>query len=152
MRKLLILAVILLCASVLAESFNEYGVWHAVDTVELSASEKRSFGPINMSGREAEINAHVYAIPTTGDSVRVNLVLYGMMNYALADTAHMRLLTSTGTTSQVSTVITLSDTLAGIESFPYLYGVIENKDADSEVDIDVWLYAKPDMRSLIRLR
>lgn len=152
MRKLSILILTVLCTSVFAESFNEYGIWQAIDNVVLSAGQRRSFGPVSVSGRESEINTHVYGVTGNGDSLKINLVIYGMMNYALADTVHRKELATTGTTSISGTTTTLADTLSGVESFPYVFGTIQNKDTNNNVTVDVWLYSVPSERTIVRLR
>jgi hypothetical protein len=150
MRKL-VLILFLACGTAWgATPFDENGVWRAVDTYSLAKGKTIGFGPQTMTQRDGKICVLVYG-RTGGDSLKVTVILYGMMGYSLADTLHMTPI-QTKTVATTGKTVVLADTLEGAKSFPFLYGKVKNNHPDSTATIDVYLYSLPRDNSVTMVR
>jgi hypothetical protein len=141
-----LLSVLLLASPVRAE-FNLYGVWEAVSSTELAKGQSVSFGTQRVQDRERDYTVLVYR--SGSDSTKAVLVLYGMMSYALADTVQ-RYEVLRDTMETVASVTVLSDSLIGLEHFPFMYGTLKNTDADSSATFTVYVYTREE--TTLRLR
>lgn len=139
MRILLIL--LLICNLIYASDFDDRGVWHAIKAVTLEDSEKVSFGVIDVSDREAELNILVYG-EGPDDSLVFILTLYGMMSANIADTnKSVSIFSSTKNLDEGG--VALADTLDDNQMFPYLYGNLYNINNADSTTFDLWLYMRP---------
>ena len=127
--------------------FDNRGVTKLIDGVALAESVKTTFGTIDVSEREAELNILVYG--TSADSLVYTIDLYGMMSPNLSDSAKAKLLFST-TINQLKGTKAHADTLFADSMFPYLYGHFYNIDGNETVTVDVWLYMKPRNLTIFR--
>jgi|6_EtaG_2_1085325.scaffolds.fasta_scaffold87659_2 hypothetical protein len=152
MKILITILVLSLSAVAFSQTIDQYGVYHAVEEQTLAAEEQVTFGPFFVGNRKAEINAFVYGITSSGDSLKVDLDIYGMMTNNIADTLKADLIASTGVTSLADSTVALADTLVDTENFPILYGKLLNADTNNTVTVDVFIHIRPSDRALIRLR
>ncbi len=141
MKKLLFILLTLVFVSIAYGDFNERHVWKALSGITVIHGATYSFGPRDMSDRENEFNVFVFGA-SNGDSLKTKIDIYGMMNYALADTNENILITTQTNVTNDSTV-TLADTLDGNEHFPYIFGKITNNHASASVVFDLYIYSKP---------
>jgi len=138
----IILPILIICSSVFADDFfDDRGVWQAINAVTLEDSERVSFGVIDVSDRESELNILVYG---TGpdDSLVFTLTIYGMMSADLADTNQSTSIFSS-TQNLDEGGIALADTLDDNQMFPYLYGNIYNINGADSTEFDLWFFMKP---------
>ncbi len=151
MKRTLFLIFLLLCgACFAATTFDGFGVWHAVESTVINAEQTVNYGPLNVTGRDAEINILAYGV-TAGDSLKLTITIYGMMGYTPADTVHAVQLKTTSVATTGKTVA-LCDTLKGESLYPYLWGKVTNNHASSSATVDLWLYAQPREFNYVKVR
>lgn len=149
MRIVIIVAALLAIAIPAHADFNANGVWEAVVSDTLSPGESVSFGPQLVWDRQQEYNVVVYR--TGSDSTLATLTLYGLMNYAYADTLKRVQIHQTAIASAAASVA-LADTLADNENFPFMQGVLANNDGDSTAVFSVYIFAREADRMILRMR
>jgi hypothetical protein len=144
MKKLIttIAITLIICGFSIADTFNEYNVWNAVESDTLDGGESVSFGTFEMTDRDEPFSVLVYAT-TDAESLEFTINIYGMMTYELADTLHRITLYASGAQKQAGVTYVFSDTLDDAESFPFIYGDITNDHADTAATFDVFLYSRP---------
>lgn len=121
-------------------SYTKYDVWNPILSLALAPGDSCSFGPQDVTDREKEYVLFAYSTPNA-DSLKLSL--YGMMNYAKADTVHMILLTANTTTKISLKTVVLPDSLDDDENFPFVYGRVSNENASAEtLTVNVYFYAK----------
>ena len=147
-RRIALLLVMFMCGITVAHGvFNEFGVWHAIDTETLSAGEVVSAGTIDVTSNETEINVLLYCVAV--DTTWVTLNLYGMMTYTKADTVKGVLL-GTKTEYTADSTVVYADTLEAGSAFPFLYLQVKNAHPSEANIVDAYLYTRPIQRSIIR--
>lgn len=143
MKKLLATAIMimaLMTPELQAEAFNTRGVITLVNSVSLSAGNKRSSNVLDVSDRDPELCVMVYG-STPDDSLVVTVEILGMFSPNLADTSKAITVYSS-TNHSAGGAVTFADTLQGSEMVPYLFIRITNADADSAFTCNSWVYMK----------
>lgn len=150
MRKYIIITCLLISFAVIADNtFNEYGVWHAIESTTLTAGQRTSAGPIDLSLSEKYYAFLVYGLAT--DSIYPKLDVYGMMTFTKADTVKGVLISSSTSYTADSTMV-LADSLVDNETFPFLFIQLTNIHPDSTAVFDVYGFSRPTPRTVLRVR
>jgi len=153
LKPIMIIALLACIGVAHAEQFNEYGVWEAVESVELLKGQTTIKGPLYVTDREDEINFGVYGL-ADGDSLKFTLGIYGGFSPALSDSNKFRILKTTAIIRQVKTTknYAISDTLFAESKYPYILLRLTNSHADSAITFDVNVFSKEREIKPIRLR
>ena len=150
MRKyIIILCLLFSMAGVADNTFNEYGVWHAIESTTLTAGQRTSAGPIDLLLSEKYFTFLVYGVAT--DSIYPKLDVYGMMTFTKADTVKGVLISSSSSYTADSTMV-LADSLLDNEAFPFLFIQLSNIHPDSSGVFDVYGFSRPTQRTVLRVR
>lgn len=138
-----------ICSSAVADDFfDDRGVWYPMQTVTMEDSERVSFGVIDVSDREPELNILVYG-EGPDDSLVFTLTIYGMMSPDIADTnKSVSIFSSTQNLDEGG--IALADTLDSNQMFPYLYGNLYNINNADSTYFDLWFFMKQKDITLLR--
>ena len=132
-------------------NFDEYNVVQLIEDQTVVAGEVVSFGPIDVSKRKKELLLMLHGI-TPGDSLKVLIKLWGLMSQSPADTHKISPIYTSGIPdlATVDSVFVWPDSLEGDEKFPFLFGQIHNRHADSSAVFNLYLHMKPDDLTFLR--
>jgi len=129
--------------------FDEYNVVQVIEDQTVVAGEVVSFGPIDVSKRKGELLLMLHGT-TGGDSLKTLIKLWGLMSQNPADTLKSSPVYTSGVLAAADSVYAWPDTLSGDEYFPFLFGQVHNRHADSSAVFNLYLHMKPDDITLLR--